>query len=287
MRAGDRYSCAVDDNGVVCWGNDEFKQLTAPDLLSPNQLSSGRYHGCAIRGTSIACWGRNSAGQANVPGLVFDRDKDGVSNQIDTDNDNDGTPDDLDAFPFDALETEDTDADGVGDNADAFPEDATETVDTDGDAVGNNADDDDDGDEVSDAQEALDGTDPLNGFDCRTCFHFDIDVDGDTTALTDGLLVLRHLFGFTGTTLTDGALASSASRMDGEAIAAYLNNNADNLDIDGDGSTSALTDGLLLLRYLFGFDGATLIDGALGDSATRKTAEGIKSYIQARISTDA
>jgi hypothetical protein len=167
-----------------------------------------------------------------------------------------------------------------------FPEDATETVDTDGDGIGNTADTDDDGDQVTDDQEVMHGTDPLNRYDCSTCFHFDIDVDGDTTALTDGLLVLRHLFGFSGTTLTDGALASSAARSDGETIVSYLNNNTENLDIDGDGSTTALTDGLLLLRYLFGFDGATLVDGALGDSATRETAEDIRSYIQSRISTD-
>ena len=133
-----------------------------------------------------------------MPGVVFDRDKDGVSNRFDTDNDNDGIPDNIDAFPLDASETTDTDGDGVGDNADAFPEDATETVDTDGDALGDNADTDDDGDEISDEQEAFDGTNPLDRYDCSTCFHFDIDVDGDTTALTDGLLVLRHLFGFAG-----------------------------------------------------------------------------------------
>ena len=111
-------------------------------------------------------------------------------------------------------------------------------------------------------------------------------MDGDTKALTDGLLVLRHLFGFAGTTLTGGALGASAVRTDGEIIASYLNKKTGNLDIDGDGSTTALTDGLLLLRYLFGFDGSTLIDGALGNGAARETAEDIKSYIQARISTD-
>ena len=286
VRAGDNYSCAIDDTGLVCWGNDEFKQLSAPDLLVPNRLTAGRFHGCAIQGTSIACWGRNSAGQANVPGVVFDRDKDGVSNRLDNDNDNDGVPDNVDAFPLDASETTDTDGDGVGDNADVFPDDSTETVDTDEDGIGDAADTDDDGDQVADDQEIIDGTDPLNRHDCRTCFHFDIDVDGDTSALTDGLLVLRHLFGFAGTTLTDGALATSAVRTDGETIGSYLNNNTGNLDIDGDGSTTALTDGLLLLRYLFGFDGSTLIDGALGNGAARETAEDIKSFIQARISTD-
>ena len=63
---------------------------------------------------------------------------------------------------------------GVGDNGDAFPNDATETQDTDSDGIGNNADTDDDGDGFSDAQEAIDGTDPLSKFSCQTgCFSFD------------------------------------------------------------------------------------------------------------------
>ena len=157
-------------------------------------------------------------------------------------------------------------------------------LDTDGDGLGNNDDTDDDGDGFSDEQEALDGTDPLNRFSCDDCFDFDIDVDGDTAALTDGLLVLRHLFGFAGTTLTDDALASSATRSDSDTIASYLNANLGNLDVDGDGSAEALTDGLLLLRYLFGFDGPTLIEGAVGENAARASATDIKAYIEARIS---
>ena len=157
-------------------------------------------------------------------------------------------------------------------------------LDTDGDGLGNNDDTDDDGDGFSDEQEALDGTDPLNRFSCDDCFDFDIDVDGDTAALTDGLLVLRHLFGFAGTTLTDDALASSATRSDSDTIASYLNANLGNLDVDGDGSAEALTDGLLLLRYLFGFDGPTLIEGAVGENAVRASATDIKAYIEARIS---
>ncbi|MCS5570643.1 MAG: hypothetical protein NZ768_10015, partial [Pseudomonadales bacterium] len=39
-------------------------------------------------------------------------------------------------------------------------------------------------------------------------FSFDIDGDGETEALTDGLLVLRYLFGFSGTTLSESAVSS-------------------------------------------------------------------------------
>ena len=201
----------------------------------------------------------------------------------DTDDDGDGIADTTDTFPLDASEQSDSDGDGTGDNADVFPLDATETLDTDDDGFGNNADTDDDGDEVSDAQEALDGTDPLDRYDCNGCFDFDIDLDGETAALTDGLLVLRHLFGFSGATLTEGAVTSSATRSDADTIASYLDTNKDHFDIDGDGSTEALTDGLLLLRYLFGFGGATLIEGAVGTDATRTTADEIKTYFDARI----
>ena len=81
------------------------------------------------------------------------------------DSDNDGTLDNLDAFPNDPYETMDSDGDGIGDNADeidgdnggdnnsdsdgdgvndetdAFPNDSSETIDTDGDGIGDNADD--------------------------------------------------------------------------------------------------------------------------------------------------
>ncbi|KXF80709.1 hypothetical protein [Enterovibrio coralii] len=69
-----------------------------------------------------------------------DSDGDGISNPNDEDDDNDGTLDIYDAFPFDPNEDTDTDGDGVGDNADAFPTDDTETKDTDGDGVGDNSD---------------------------------------------------------------------------------------------------------------------------------------------------
>jgi DNA-binding beta-propeller fold protein YncE len=53
-------------------------------------------------------------------------------------------------------------------------------------------------------------------------------------------------------------------------------------DIDGDGESDALTDGLLLLRYLFGFTGNTLITGALDvANCTRCTAAAIEAYIEA------
>ena len=51
------------------------------------------------------------------------------------------------------------------------------------------------------------------------------------------------------------------------------------LDIDGNGTADALTDGLLVIRYLFGLRGASLIAGVVGPLATRTMAE-IEAYTQ-------
>ncbi len=74
----------------------------------------------------------------------------GPADSSQLDYDNDGTPDEQDAFPIDADEQKDTDLDGVGDNADAFPGSPSETLDTDRDGVGNNTDSDDDDDGIPD-----------------------------------------------------------------------------------------------------------------------------------------
>jgi hypothetical protein len=50
-------------------------------------------------------------------------------------------------------------------------------------------------------------------------------------------------------------------------------------DIDGNGVVDALTDGLMLLRSLFGLTGDAVISGAVGNGATRITAADIEAYI--------
>ncbi len=125
-----------------------------------------------------------------------DIDRDGQPNPVDADDDNDGAPDNQDAFPLDPSEWKDQDKDWIGDNLDAddngdgvaddenqngvadheemdfdgdgvprsgvipwdaFPLDAKEWRDTDGDGVGDNRDPDDDNDGMSDTQERTNG----------------------------------------------------------------------------------------------------------------------------------
>jgi hypothetical protein len=98
---------------------------------------------------------------------------------------------------------------------------------------------------------------------------------------TDGLLVLRYMFGVRGAGLTANAVAPSALRNDPVAIAASLDSMRSALDVDNDGVVNALTDGILIVRYMSGMRGAALITGALGAGATPGTSTAIAARIQA------
>ena len=130
-----------------------------------------------------------------------DSDGDGLANDLDPDDDNDGVADVQDAFPLEPGETADADGDLIGDNMDAddngdgvpddangngvadceemdldgdgvnragsvpwdaFPLDPQEWRDTDGDGLGDNADADADGDGYTNDEERQAGTDPLD-----------------------------------------------------------------------------------------------------------------------------
>ena len=122
---------------------------------------------------------------------------------------------------------------------------------------------------------------------CKSgCFSFDIDEDASARAPSDGLLVIRHLFGFSSNSLVSGAVAADGSRVEAQAISTYLSEAGSQLDIDGDGESKALTDGLLLIRYLFGFSGDSLTSGAVGVTATRTSGLEISAYISDRLPSE-
>lgn len=113
----------------------------------------------------------------------------------------------------------------------------------------------------------------------------DIDGSGASTryqGLTDGVLIIRHLLGLSGTALTGGALGGTATRSDA-IIRSYLLNIGSALDIDANGSYDAATDGLLVMRYLLGFRGAALIANAVGTcppmATCRTSAVDIEAYL--------
>lgn len=108
----------------------------------------------------------------------------------------------------------------------------------------------------------------------------DVDGDGEVRPLTDGLLILRYLFGFKGETLIHGAVSNECTRCTAEEIEDYLDPLRPQLDIDADGEVRPLTDGLVILRYMFGFSGDALIFGVVSPDCGRCTAPEIESYIQ-------
>jgi hypothetical protein len=107
----------------------------------------------------------------------------------------------------------------------------------------------------------------------------DIDANGEADALTDGVLLVRDLFGFSGNALINGAVAGNATRTTAAEIQTYISQIESTIDIDGNGVADALTDGVLIVRHLFGFSGNALINGALAGNATNTNAEEIASAI--------
>ena len=137
--------------------------------------------------TGTATIGQSST---SLDDCLTDSDDDGIPNEIDDDDDNDGVNDSNDAFPTNSAETDDTDGDGVGNNADDdddndgwpdptdhFPLDDSEWLDTDADNIGNNVDTDDDGDGWTDADEATCGSDSLD--------HSNLPIDTDSDSICD------------------------------------------------------------------------------------------------------
>jgi len=109
-----------------------------------------------------------------------------------------------------------------------------------------------------------------------------LDVDGNNKAdaMTDGIMILRYLMGFSGGPLVEGSLARDANRTDPDEIAAFLDTCRDTmLDVDANGQADAMTDGIIILRYLFGFTGDALVEDALSPVATRTDPAEIEVFL--------
>lgn len=101
----------------------------------------------------------------------------------------------------------------------------------------------------------------------------DIDSSGSTTkydAATDGVLLIRYLLGYRNNALTSGAISGTAQR-DATQIAAHIAANLTRFDVDGDGLTLALTDGVMILRRLLGITSPAAITQGVKNSARSDT----------------
>lgn len=108
---------------------------------------------------------------------------------------------------------------------------------------------------------------------------WDFDGSGTADALSDGLLLLRYAFGMRGPGLTAAARADN-DLTDAEIQETIKTATESYADIDGNGSVDALSDGLLLLRYLFGMRGPGLVAAAADTvNGSRTTGDEVAAYI--------
>jgi hypothetical protein len=117
-----------------------------------------------------------------------------------------------------------------------------------------------------------------------------LDTDGNASidALTDGMLFIRYLFGSRGDSLTVDAVATDCVQCSAAELEPILEQcaTASTSDIDGNGELDALTDGLLIIRYLFGIRGDALIENSVADNCNRCTQLEIETYLQGLIPLD-
>jgi hypothetical protein len=85
----------------------------------------------------------------------------------------------------------------------------------------------------------------------------DVDGNGKSDGLTDGIIIQRYLMGVTGSSLIQNALGAGATRDAGQ-IFAFLSAHRSQYDVDASGTVDPLTDGVLITRYLMGATGRSL-----------------------------
>ena len=108
----------------------------------------------------------------------------------------------------------------------------------------------------------------------------DVDGNGIVHALSDGMLILRWMFELRGNDLIANAVAGNCERCTIEEIEQYLTQHNDALDIDDNDLVHALSDGMLILRWMFELRGNDLVANAVAGNCKRCTIEEIEQYLE-------
>lgn len=111
----------------------------------------------------------------------------------------------------------------------------------------------------------------------------DIDDDGKVDPMTDALMLWRAMFGLTGDAVTAGAVGAAARKKTWADIAPMIH--FQGLDLDGNGKTDALTDGLMLMRVMLGLTGPDVTSGATAVGAPRAEWADIRDYLNTNCGT--
>jgi hypothetical protein len=114
---------------------------------------------------------------------------------------------------------------------------------------------------------------------------WDIDGNGKADALTDGLTLLKASFGLSGQLMIEGSIATD-SNMTLEDIEGSMDKAMTIADIDDSGDVDALTDGLMVLRYLFDVKDSGLTEGAIGSGAKREAHQAIVDHLEKHMPAD-
>ncbi|MDG1694054.1 MAG: hypothetical protein P8I13_04240, partial [Porticoccaceae bacterium] len=114
---------------------------------------------------------------------------------------------------------------------------------------------------------------------------WDIDGNGKADALTDGLTLLKASFGLSGQSMIEGSIATD-SNMTLEDIEGSMDKAMTIADIDDSGDVDALTDGVMLLRYLFDIKDSGLTEGVISSNAKREAHQSIVDHLEKHMPAD-
>ena len=99
-----------------------------------------------------------------------------------------------------------------------------------------------------------------------------------TLRKSDGVAILRTILGMPGAVVSPDQRGPSATVSAANLPTSVLAQTPW-LDIDGNGTFDASTDGVLLLRALLGFGGTAVTDGAVGTSPARSDWASVRGYL--------
>jgi alpha-tubulin suppressor-like RCC1 family protein len=246
---GAQHSCALDDTSVVCWGKDWYGETDVPSLSNPTQVSLGSFHTCALDDTGVVCWGHNYYGQTDVPSLSN-------PTQVFSGNTHNCAIDDEGVVCWGRNTDGETDVPSLSNPSQVSLGDAHSC--------------------------ALDDTGVV-------CWGLNNYGQTDVPSLSNPTQV--SLGYFHSCALDDTGVVCWGRNNYGQTNVPELTFTFDEddtyadvtsavLDIDANGSVDALTDGLIILRYLFGLRGQSLIDGVISEDAMRAEAADIETYIE-------